>query len=330
MITKVIRRSVDVLMKNRFVGVLMFLAVMAAVAVFAVRSISSVDIQRMENVRVAALLIPLGLIMLAYLNRFFFWTRLTSAFDLRAPLTKAGMAFFYSILGRYVPGKAGLFLLRLRAYEGRSKRKVGAAMLAEYISTLLAAGLLVVAGSLLSSGGDPLLTRWLPLGVVALSALALHPRLLRRMVNSLLGMAGRGHLTEFPGLSATASVTAGYALSGMLHGMALFLILNMFDPIPLSLYPAVTGAYYTAGLVGMVAFFAPGGLGVREGVLFILLPVFSDAGSVVLSAAIMRVMTLLAELALVSFFYLAGKLHPARGMKLPEADRSEGPTGPDP
>ena len=54
----------------------------------------------------------------------------------------------------------------------------------------------------------------------------------------------------------------------------------------------------------------------REGVLFILLPVFSDAGSVVLAAAIMRVLTLLAELALVLFFYPAQRLHPILKRKL--------------
>ncbi|OPL18758.1 MAG: hypothetical protein AVO35_13195 [Candidatus Aegiribacteria sp. MLS_C] len=301
---QVVRRSVDALMKNRFVGIIIFLAVLGAVTLFAVRSISSVDINRMKDIGPESFPLPLALVILAYLNRFLFWNRLAAAFHLRARYTVAGRAFFYSILGRYVPGKAGLFLLRLRAYKGKSRKKVGAAMIAEYIATILAACILVLAGSILASGSNPLLTRWIPLGVAVLSVLMLHPRLLRRMVNSLIGLTGRSHLVEFPTAGNVAVVTAGYGLTGLLHGMALFMIMRMFGDMPFELYPVVTGAYYTAGLIGMVAFFAPGGLGVREGVLFLLLPAYSDTGAVVLSAALMRILTLAAELLLAGFFAL--------------------------
>ena len=309
MIAQLLRKAVQCVLHSKLVGILLFFSVLAGVGLFAAGSISSMDRGQLKGIGIADFLPPLGLILLAYMNRFLFWIRLTGSFDLRAPFIKAGRAFFYSLLGRYVPGKAGLFLLRLRAYEGKSKRKVGAALVTEYISTILAASLLVLLGSLLADRGTAFLTRWIPVAVAAAALLVLRPRLLRRLVNGLIGITGRNHLVEFPTKATTVAVTSGYILTGLLHGMALFLILNKFEDVSLNLYPVVTGSYYTAGLIGIFAFFAPGGLGVREGVLFLLLPVYICSSAVVASAAVMRLLTLLAELLLASLFHIAFRLH---------------------
>ena len=123
-------------------------------------------------------------------------------------------------------------------------------------------------------------------------------RVLRKTVNTLLKLIGKEPLDVFPSLKVILAVTLGYIFTGMLHGFALFLLLREFTPLGFEFYPLVTGGYYMAGLAGMLAFFAPGGLGVREGVLFLLLSFFTDSQSVVISAAVMRILTLLGELIL--------------------------------
>lgn len=303
----ILEKIFDLLLRNKLVGILMFLAVLGGVSLFAVRSLTAMDINQLISIGLLRFLPPFGLILLAYLNRLFFWTRVTRSFGLKAPFFLAGKAFFYSILGRYVPGKAGLFLLRLRAYGGRSKKKVGAAMVTEYIATILAASLLVLMGSLLAAPADSVLLRWIPIGLAIAALIALHPGILRRIVNALIKLTGRRQLAEFPTAGAAASLTFGYMITGLIHGMALYIILNMFDQLPFALYPAVTGSYYMAGLIGIFAFFAPGGLGVREGILFLMLSSYIDTGAVVLGATLMRLLTLIAELFLAGCFSLAAK-----------------------
>lgn len=291
-------RTIAYLLKSRYVSAILFITVLAAISLFAIKTLSEIDTSQIGSLSATGLLLPFALVLVAYINRFFFWTILTKSYQLKASTPMAAKAFFYSILGRYIPGKAGLFLLRLRAYSGSSRKKVGAALITEYISTLLAASLLVIAGALFIPVENQLLTRWLPAAAAVLFLLMLHPAVLRKSINLLFKLLRREPLESFPSFGTVFSITCGYMCTGLLHGMALFLIINMFSPLEFSTYPVVTGAYYMAGLAGIFAFFAPGGLGVREGVLFILLPVITSAEYVILSAALMRILTLAAEVSL--------------------------------
>jgi len=285
-------------LKSRLVSFLLLACVLIAVTLFVHRSFSGFTRSDFSSISIRSLVTPLALICLAYLNRFAFWVVLTSSFELRASVFLTSRAFFYSLLGRYIPGNAGLFLFRIRAYKAGSQKKVGAALITEYISTILAACVLVIAGTLFIPVSNPLLTKLIPGSMLVLLLVLLHPPVLKRTINSLLKLMGKEQLDVFPAIRIVLAVTAGYILTGMLHGLAMFLLLRMLTPMGLASYPIVTGAYYMAGLVGMFAFFAPGGIGVREGVLFLLLPFVAGAQPVVLAAALMRVLTLCSELLL--------------------------------
>lgn len=298
---------------NSYVSAFLLFLVLAAVSLFAYRTLSGLTQSDLSGLSVASVVISFLLICLAYLNRFLFWTILTSSFRLKAPFLLASRAFFYSLLGRYIPGKAGLFLFRIRAYEGGSRKKVGAALITEYIATLLAACILIITGTMFIPVTDTFLTGWLPIGLLVLFLILLHPVVLKKTINSLFRLAGKKPLDTFPSTKTLLAVTSGYILTGMLHGLALFLLLRVFSPMGFELYPMVTGAYYMAALVGMFAFFAPGGLGVREGLLFLILSFVADSQSVVLSAAIMRLLTLCSELILAGASGLSYKLSGRRG-----------------
>jgi len=308
-------RAINVLMNNRYLGAILFLLVLVAVSLFAHRTLTGLTKTELSGFSIEPLVVSLGLVSLAYLNRFVFWTTLTSSFQLRASVLMASRAFFYSLLGRYIPGKAGLFLFRIRAYQGGSRKKVGAALITEYIATLQAACILIIAGTMFIPVANPLLTRWIPIGFLVFFLVILHPVVLKKSINALLVLIRKEPLDVFPSTRTILKVTLGYILSGMLHGLALFSLLRVLSPMGFELYPLVTGAYYMAGLVGVFAFFAPGGLGVREGVLFLLLSFVTDSQSVVVAAAIMRLLTLCAELLLAGSFSLAYTLSERKGIK---------------
>ena len=52
------------------------------------------------------------------------------------------------------------------------------------------------------------------------------------------------------------------------------------------------------GLAGMLAVFAPGGLGVREGILMLILPLLVPRESAIIAALLLRLVMIAAELSL--------------------------------
>ena len=283
-------------LNSRIVGIVLFVLVLAAVVLFAIRMCGGITDFNLSELSLLDLFAAFILISLGYTNRFFFWTVLTGSFGLKAPAAIAGRAFFSSLLGRYIPGKIGLFLIRLRAYEKCSKKIVAASLITEYIAAMLAACILVIIGTVFVPVVNPLLTRWLPAGLLAILLTLLHPSILKRVINLFFRIFRRAPLDTFPKIKTILLVTSGYILTGMLHGLAFFIILNSFSQLNIELYPIVTGAYYLASLVGVIAIFSPGGLGVREGVLLILLPLMVNSQIVVISVILMRLLSLSSEL----------------------------------
>jgi uncharacterized membrane protein YbhN (UPF0104 family) len=62
-----------------------------------------------------------------------------------------------------------------------------------------------------------------------------------------------------------------YVINWLLFGVALYVFIRSFYPLELSSILYLTGAFSFAGMMGIVAVFAPSGLGVREGILALFL-----------------------------------------------------------
>jgi uncharacterized membrane protein YbhN (UPF0104 family) len=73
------------------------------------------------------------------------------------------------------------------------------------------------------------------------------------------------------------------------NGVAAYLVARAVDP---SLGPEfllfVTGAYILSGVVGILAIFAPSGLGVREGLLLLLLTLVTEPGLALVVTVLLR------------------------------------------
>jgi hypothetical protein len=64
---------------------------------------------------------------------------------------------------------------------------------------------------------------------------------------------------------------ACYVVNWLLFGVALYVFIKSFYPLELSSILYLTGAFSFASMMGIVAVFAPSGLGVREGILALFL-----------------------------------------------------------
>lgn len=211
------------------------------------------------------------------------WRWLLARLGGKISLSSAFRIFSISSLGRYLPGKVwqvvGMVYLGRR--EGvRAEAGVWAALLAQILAVL--SGFLVTLAALFLEQKRmlaPLLDRlgvesislwWFILPLIVVLVL-LHPRILERITNLLLKLFKREPLRfklSYPGLLGLFLL---YVLSWLCYGSAFYLFLASVNPLPLSNWVVVTGGFAAAYIVGLLAIFVPGGLGVREGVLALFL-----------------------------------------------------------
>ena len=245
----------------------------------------------------------------AYLATVFIWTRLAMSFGLNVPILSAGKAWFLSQLGKYVPGKVTLLLVRLEAYHGHSKRKITIATGIEYIA-MLASGFVMVLVALASSFQIlPYHIRWFAGVGTVIFLFLLWPPLLLSVINLLLKFLKKEQIEEFPPYTLLLRFVGAYLFAGLLQGMGLYFILNSLLPVDFRYFLMITGAYEVAGLIGIAAVFAPSGIGVREGVLFLVLPAFIPMPAVIIGTIAMRLIATFTELFLAFVFVVVEKIY---------------------
>ncbi len=250
------------------------------------------------------LVVAFFLEVLAYLCRFRIWLGITDELDLKTSKLAAARGYFLSTLGKYIPGNVGLFLARVEAYRGYSRSRVAVAAIVEYVATIASSCLLVVIGLAAAPFSVPPGIR---LGAGALAVvllISLHQRFLLGLINRVLSLAKRKPVRSFPSWSMQVRFVLAFILVGLLQGMAMFVVLNALHPTSFDNYLAITGAYYAAGLIGLAIVFAPSGIGVREGVLMLILPSMVPRPVAIVSTVLIRLVATSGELVLAGLFSL--------------------------
>ncbi|MEP7345052.1 MAG: lysylphosphatidylglycerol synthase domain-containing protein [Gemmatimonadaceae bacterium] len=191
------------------------------------------------------------------------WRRTVAAWGERLAWGDAARIWFVSNLGRYLPGK----VWQLGAMSAMAHDKgvspmaaAGSALVVNLINVLAGIGVVAVTGAehLQARGAALALALVLGVGILAM------PWLLPRV--AALASAVLGRSLEVPLLPQRALWTAavGCVMAWVLYGVAFRIFVQGVlgsAPGALASYIAVfTGSY----LVGYIAIFAPGGIGVRE------------------------------------------------------------------
>jgi uncharacterized membrane protein YbhN (UPF0104 family) len=120
-------------------------------------------------------------------------------------------------------------------------------------------------------------------------------------------------------LSASALATPLYALVWLVLGTAFWLTAKALLHVPVAQLPFYTGALAAAWIVGVVAVYAPGGIGVREGVLVALLHSRLGSADALVVAAASRVVLTLTDVFAAGVAFLVLRRHPT----VPTTDAEE-------
>lgn len=258
-----------------------------------------------------------GIYLVGLLPAAWFWYWLLRCFDLPVAPFSTFRAHYIGHVGKYVPGKAMVFVIRI-ALLPRAGRLVGPASLAVFYETMTMMGVGACLAAIVLLGWQR------ATGLAAVVAICCGAGGVLVTLPPVLRLAGRLLERLRPGFRLAAElvrIDMRHVVVGWCANFALWLMLTLSfwaalrgvlpsAQVPLSEFP-----FYLASVaLAMVAGFAsliPGGAFVREAVLLELLAPRYGAAVALVAALVVRVVWLVSEVLLSAILYVAGPREPA-------------------
>ena len=261
------------------------------------------------TLRLPSLILATLIYAFAYFIQIWAWYLITLKLSIALPFWETLENWFYSQLGKYLPGKVWLPLGRFYFYQskGKSKKAISVALYLETATIVIAAGFLFLIGLFLfeevKSSYSNRQILWVMI-LFLLACLSLHPRVLQKTINWILTRFRKESLSLSIAYIDILLILLISILSWVVGGIGFYIFVTSVFSIASTHILFVVGALAFVSLLGLVAIFAPGGLGVREGVLVYLLS-FVMAGSVaVVLSVLSRLWMTLIEIGLIGVIYL--------------------------
>jgi uncharacterized membrane protein YbhN (UPF0104 family) len=220
--------------------------------------------------------------------------------------------WLYSQLGKYLPGKIWLFLSRFHFYEskGQSRKVVSVAIYLEVVTMIVAAGFIFLAALILFEEMESVYSGkafwWLLLPLVS-AFTCLHPRLLQKILNWVLIQFKREPVSLSISYSDILGILLVCMVSWAVGGVGFYLFVDSVFPVAPQYTLFLAGALAISSILGLIAIFAPSGLGVREGALVYLLSFIMVTPVAVIVSVLTRIWMTLIEIGLIGVVYLIGR-----------------------
>ena len=237
--------------------------------------------------------------LLFYLMQAVVWWLVLRGVAVRVSFLTAAATWAKSVPARYIPGTVFMFVGRvwLSHDAGMPADRVTAAMV--YEQALGVCSALVTVGLLFPfweyhPGATALALLAIPV-IVAL----LHPRVFAPLAGRALRVLHRPPLEVTLGFGAVVALLAYFVVSWFVAGAGAWALARSLTGLGVNALPAVVVAYALAYVAGMVAFFIPSGIGVREAVLTATLVRQLPGGVALVWALLLRVWVTVVELAFV-------------------------------
>ena len=238
-----------------------------------------------------------------------FWHRVLLALGQKPKLGRSMLAFFASQLGKYIPGKAMVVIIRTDMIRG-DEVKTAPAAASVFVETLtwIFIGSAIASLLLIFQFGDQVT---LQIGAALLTVIAgmlTWPPIFRKIAMKLGSARGRNIKKMFDGLNLQ-TMSFGWIVMSIgwcLNGLSLWLVLRGIPgtEITISDFPLTLACVSLATVAGFVSLL-PGGIGVRELVIIPLLGARFGSVTAIIAAVVIRVVWLTAELVTSGIIYLS-------------------------
>lgn len=263
---------------------------------------------------------------LAYFCGFFpaawFWYRILNWLGQDVSFFRALRAYCIGQLGKYVPGKAWVVILRASLVQGEGVQPAMAAagVFLETLTMMSVGAVLAVLYLVINVGNNPQLF-WVAVGLFILVTLPTLPPFFRPILRFIARKGQRQDVliaVEQLGFSRLAQGWLAMSLLWFMYGLSLGLTLKalgVHSVMQASMVPNMVAAVSLATVAGFLILILPGGLGAREFVLIaVLAPALSgkltDSSHIsvelvaVLAAGLLRVVWLITEAVVAGAFWL--------------------------
>lgn len=225
---------------------------------------------------------------------------------------KALKIFIYSWFGRYIPGKIWMFIGRiyLGNKEGISKKTLTISIFLEIILSVTAAFIWALILLSIAFGSQLYHLYFLPLLIMIGGLIFIQPKIFYPLCNFTLRKIKKTEIPpeNFLSYRNILQIISYHFIAYSFDGIGFFFLLNSIAHLPFYDIIGVMGGFTLAAVSGTVAIFAPGGLGVREGILVMILSFYFPLAIAVLISLMARIWVSLAEVSLLGIVYLYSKL----------------------
>ncbi len=249
------------------------------------------------------------------------WHYVTVLNQSAIPYGEAITSYAFSVLGKYIPGEIFMLLARFPAYEHRGikARKVTVNFYLENLGTFLGAALLFLASLFFFPNNILADYQWLIIGLVVLLLIGSNPKVINGLLRFLERFMKNKDLQIPISYPQMLQVVALFVLNWILVGGGFFILILSIYPIPISQFLYAGGIFGLAVILGMISFFAPSGLGVREGILTLGLQVIMPYEYALIIALLARIWATAAELLFILIVYIVYQCRKLRRKKVKKA-----------
>ena len=309
------RELTDLLQSKRILTIAKFAicaAILLAMVGVIVRNADDIADANVK-LRPASAAISVGFLLLYYFSMIGIWHLITIMFGIDLPYRRTQRAWTYSMFGKYLPGKVWLVAGRFYYYsrEGKNSSVIAAAFLTDgaiQMATSCAVVLLCMFGFGVDVAGfaDGLAVDPVVLSVILLCVffILVHPRIMTPALNAIRRLRGKEPLQlSLKAWHAYVLLILGVLIRGI-GGLGIFFLVNALWTLEWDHYFFLTGTMALSGVLGTLAVFAPGGLGVREASIAYCLSFIMPSGvaaTIGLAARVWMVCTELILFGMVAF-----------------------------
>ena len=257
---------------------------------------------------------------LSYFIQIWAWYLITVKLGIAISFSETLENWFYSQLGKYLPGKVWLLLGRFYLYEskGKPKKEISMALYFEMGTMILAGSLIFLVALLFFKEARPFYFvkhLWWVIFLFIFVFISLHPRLLQRIFNWVLIRFQKEPIHLSISYSDILWILSICILSWAVGGVGFYLFIESIFPVSSKYILFLTGALAISSTMGMIALFAPSGLGVREGALVYLLSSMMPGAVAVVISIVTRVWMTLIDIGLIGMIYLLSQFRKAKVKK---------------
>lgn len=234
------------------------------------------------------------------------WTYILRSFSQDVSYATGTRIWLVCQLGKYLPGKVGAVLGRyvLCRREGIRGAEISLSVLLE--SLLDAASgffvfLLVL--PLKSKGLEGWRFLWV-VGSLVAAVVALQPRIFYGVINPVLHRLGRQVLDIKISFPLVLRFFVKYLGAWVVVELSFLLFVRSIWEVPFPLLAKLVGVMAISWVLGFLAFFSPGGLGVREGAMTFFLSFYFPTGTAVVIPLAARLWSTLCEVVVIGCTFM--------------------------